>query len=265
MLSVVKKYILQFIFVALIASSTAFAQSGLEYGVFVPLGMGISIHQYDREYFKSDEEFEKYTTNSATRRRSSVGFEGGVLFNIGYRLALGKNLSMSFLGEIGYNRDVFSYSLEDSNTNSGVMRLKNYQVFSFDNLVIGVLPKFNFGKMSIGLGGGVKIPLYGYINSSSFNPVLGYVTDEISMIKATKLSDYFETPVIPYIKLVFDSSVYSAENFDLVLSGYINYDFAINYTNKTVADFGPKQSLSSIDLGIQLGAKIKPMSRKGRK
>lgn len=263
MLSVIKKNVLKVFFVALITSSTIFAQSGLELGLFVPIGASISIHQYDRDYFNSDDAYERHTTNNA--RNTSLAFEAGVLAHVGYRFAFGKNNSFSLLGEIGYNRDVFSFALKDSNTNSYVRRLKNFKNYTFDSIVLGVLPKFNFGKFSLGVGGGVKIPLFAYIGDATYSPFLSYVNEDASIIKPDKLSDYFETPIIPYIKVVFDTAVFSSESIDLVLSGYVGYDFAINYTNKTVENFGPKQSLSSVDVGIQLGAKIKPMAFKGKK
>ena len=89
MLSVTKKNVLKVFFVVLITSSTIFAQSGLELGLFVPIGASISIHQYDRDYFNSDDAYERHTTNNA--RNTSLAFEAGVLAHIGYRFAFGKN------------------------------------------------------------------------------------------------------------------------------------------------------------------------------
>ena len=46
----------------------------------------------------------------------------------------------------------------------------------------------------------------------------------------------------------------------MVLSAYFNYDFPIYYQNKNLNNsINPIEKLSSIDLGFQLGAKIRPI------
>ena len=46
----------------------------------------------------------------------------------------------------------------------------------------------------------------------------------------------------------------------MVLSAYFNYDFPIYYQNKNLNNnINPIEKLSSIDLGIKFGVKIRPI------
>ena len=178
----------------------------------------------------------------------------------GYCLQINRDFSISLLGELGYFRDSINYGLKDTDTNSYIFVMKNSVYNTFDSLLIGAIPKLNYKNFSFSLGFGVKISLYAEINHSSKNKSIGYITENITTIKANKMKDYFKHQAIPFIKFVFDYSFYSSSKFDLVLSGYFNYDFPIYYQNKNSNNnINPIEKLSSIDLGIQLGAKIRPM------
>ena len=80
--------------------------------------------------------YNQYVSNNT--RNSKAGFEGGLLFQAGYRLEMNKALSFSFMGEIGYSRDTLNYSLKSGNTNSALFSTKENIYYSFDSLVIGL-------------------------------------------------------------------------------------------------------------------------------
>ncbi len=254
--------------VLFVLSYSVFAKSGLELGVFAPLGFNIGIHYYDKAPSGLNNQqsaaYNTYVTNNT--RTSHIGYDAGALFQAGYRLELNKEISFSFMGELGYSRDTFNYRLKDSsNTGSQVLKFQNYRYYTFDSLVIGILPKFNYKRFSLGIGVGMKIFLSGTINNSSYNPTLGYTTETIKMIDTKNYKDYFTSNVMAYFKLTLDYSVYTSRNFDIVVGAYIDYDFALRYQikgskiNNNQLD-APIENISSVDLGIQVGTKIRPMN-----
>lgn len=240
-------------------SFNLFAKSGLEIGIFVPIGMSISLHAFDSsEYGNNNSGFNQYKENNA--KKTKAGFEIGILSQLGYKFQINKDFSVSLLGELGYFRDSINYSLKDTETNSYIFVMKNSIYNTFDSLLIGAIPKLNYKNFSFSLGFGVKIPLYVEINYSSKNKSIGYITENVTMIKANKMKTYFKYQAIPFIKFVFDYSFYSSAKFDMVLSAYFNYDFPIYYQNKNLNNsINPIEKLSSIDLGIKLGVKIRPI------
>ncbi|AUJ50629.1 hypothetical protein JQ824_07070 [Brachyspira hyodysenteriae] len=251
--------------VLFIFSCAAFGKSGLELGIFVPLGFNIGIHYYDKKPSNLNNnqsaQYNEYVTNNT--RTSHIGFEAGALFQAGYRLELNKEISFSFMGELGYSRDTFNYRLKDSNIDSQALKLQNYRYYSFDSIVIGVLPKINYKRFSFGIGAGMKIFLSGTINDSHYNQTLGYTTESIKMIDTKNYKDYFSSNIIPYLKLTLDYSIYTSNKFDIVLSAYFDYDFALKYKIKGEKYKNidtPIENISSVDLGIQIGAKIRPMN-----
>ncbi|WP_041177425.1 hypothetical protein [Brachyspira intermedia] len=254
--------------VLFVLSYSVFAKSGLELGVFVPLGFNIGIHYYDKAPSGLDNQqaaaYNSYVTNNT--RTSHIGYDAGALFQAGYRLELNKEISFSFMGELGYSRDTFNYRLKDSsNTGSQVLKFQNYRYYTFDSLVIGILPKVNYKRFSFGIGVGMKIFLSGTINNSSYNPTLGYTTETIKMLDTKNYKDYFTSNVMGYLKLTLDYSVYTSRNFDIVVGAYIDYDFGLRYQikgskiNNNQLD-APIENIASVDFGIQVGTKIRPMN-----
>ena len=248
--------------VLFVLSYSVFAKSGLELGVFVPLGFNIGIHYYDKAASGLNNQqiasYNKYVANNT--RTSHIGFDAGALFQAGYRLELNKEISFSFMGELGYSRDTFNYRLKDSNTESQALKLQNYRYYTFDS---GILPKVNYKRFSFGIGVGMKIFLSCTINNSSYNPTLGYTTETIKMIDTKNYKDYFTSNVMGYFKLTLDYSVYTSNKFDIVLGVYIDYDFALRYQvkgSKYETIDTPIENISSVDLGIQVGTKIRPMN-----
>ena len=109
-------------------TSAVFAESGLELGVFVPMGIGVGIHYYNKPPSSLNKAqsntYNSYISNNTMT--SQVGFEARVLFQAGYRLELNNDMSFSFMGEFGYSRDTFNYRANDINTNSLALRMQKY-------------------------------------------------------------------------------------------------------------------------------------------
>lgn len=252
---------LKTILVVLVAISySAFAKSGFEAGIMIPLGLGVGIHNYDKTTPEnwSEKDYQSHISNNTVK--PFAGFEFAVLFQAGYRLDINRDISLSFLGEIGYSRDVVSLRMKDSNTNSYIFKYQNFETYTFDSLILGVLPKVNIDKLSIGIGGGVKLFLYSTITSKQYNPALDYSTEVITLVENKDSKNYFENIAIPYIKLTADYAVYSSDKVDVVVGGYFGYDFG-PIRNRTISDkVTVKENLSSVDMGLQFGVKMKPMA-----
>lgn len=249
---------IKIIIILLILNVNLFAKSGLELGFFLPIGISVSLHSFDSKQYGRDASFNQYTENNA--KKTKAGFEIGFLSQIGYKFQINKDFSISVLGELGYFRDSINYSLKDSDTNTYLFVMKNGVYHTFDSLLIGAIPKINYKNFSFALGFGVKVPLYAEITSSSKNKSIGYISESVIMIKPHRIKTYFKYQVMPFIKFVFDYSFYSSAKLDMVLSGYFNYDFYMYYQNKNITNgINPIENFSAIDLGIQLGIKIRPM------
>ncbi|MDO6993075.1 hypothetical protein Q5M87_03530 [Brachyspira innocens] len=248
-------------------TSVSFAKSGLELGVFVPMGIGVGIHYYNKPPSSLDKAqsntYNSYISNNT--RTSHVGFEARVLFQAGYRLELNSDMSFSFMGEFGYSRDTLNYRANDINTDSLSLKMQKYRYYNFNSIVIGVLPRFNYQRFSLGIGFGMKIIISGTFNDSSYNKLLGYSTETIKMLDTKNYKNYFSSNIIPYLKVTIDYAVYTSAKFDFVVGAYLGYDFALKYPSSVGKISGtqvdvPIGNMSSVDLGIQIGTRIRPMN-----
>lgn len=79
-------------------------------------------------------------------------FDSGFSFLIGVNQSLVNTLSVSILAELGYYHD--SYDFKHNMSRDRIT--ENYQ---FDSFLIGGFGKFHFSFFSLGIGGGIKIPI----------------------------------------------------------------------------------------------------------
>lgn len=252
----------KFIYICLIAGlsvTSLFAKSGFEYGVFVPIGMSIGINYYTLTNTNSmtQEQFDESIKSES--RKAAVGFDTGVLFNLGYRLELSKDFSISFLGEVGYAHDNFVFS---TSYGKGSAKKGTTASYNFESLVFGFYPKFNIAKFSVGIAGGIKVPLYASAISTAYDFENNIIKKNIEGINALQMKNVFEVPIIPYVKLSLDYAVIQDKNFELVVGGYIGYDIGMPLKNATINNQSlvniTKQTISSFDIGIEIGTRILP-------
>ncbi|EKV58055.1 hypothetical protein [Brachyspira hampsonii] len=231
--------------IALILSANikAFAASGFEASINVPLGASFGIPLN----FEPSYNF----LGSKSSITTQVGFDAGVQLRIGYMFDFG-NFGLSLLGDLGYSYD--SYRFLDYLNLSGNLISVNYeriQSMYMHNFQIGILPKFNFGNFSLGIGGGVKIPMAGTIENKVEDNING---NDIS--KSDYKSAYFELPIIGYVKMTFDHSFFFNDHFAFILGAYLGFD--IGPVIKEEYTLFKDASISSFDLGIELGFKFGP-------
>lgn len=253
------KRLLNILIIILLSFASVFAKSGVEIGIFIPLGIGVGINQYSLTN-KNQTQEQKKNFEAAVKqadRRSGVGFDSGVLFQVGYKFDINKDFSFSLLGELGYAHDEFSFYRE-----SGDKKYQNIYLYMFESMVFGIYPKLNWKKFSFGLNIGIKVPLYAKVASSYIDYNKDNITRNIEHYDAFQIKKIFDVPIIPYIKFSVDYEIYSDKKFGLLLGGYIGYDFGMSlkntiFNNQSIAKIS-RQTISSFDIGFQIGVKILP-------
>lgn len=228
-------------------SVSAFAASGFEFILNVPVGLSVGFQNYklvkDMEQYKDDIKRE-------AGLNSFVGFDIGVSAQLGYMLQVKEGFGISFLAEVGYSHDSYGFtSVSDKNQSL---------LFTTESLQVGLLPKFNIGAFAIGIGGGVKIPLamnlYAKDNGSKIDPP--FALDK-------KAANNIKSPVMGYLKLTFDYSIFFTDYTALNIGLYAGYDFGFNITDKFINP-DPQfktfeyMNFSGFDVGLQLGLKFGP-------
>ncbi|MDO6993982.1 hypothetical protein Q5M87_08160 [Brachyspira innocens] len=235
-----KKIILILILAVSLSNINAFAASGFEAILNVPLGLsaGIPVGTY------SDVESIK----------GKAGFDSGITAQLGYMIGLGK-IGISILGELGYSYDSYRYySKENFGSLASYEYTSGLHTHSFQ---IGLLPKVNIGAFAVGVGFGVKIPVSGYITSKMEGSIAG-VEGSTSSDKISLNRDDFENydrNVIPYIKATFDYSFFFTSKIALNVGAYLGYDFGL--ASKSPID-GEYTGIDSFDIGLQLGLRFAP-------
>lgn len=167
--------------------------------------------------------------------KSKSTFEGGLLLKAGYSFMLKeKRLYLISLGfDFGYYRDTFGFINYQNNNRK--------EINVFDSLNMGAYVEGLFHIFTLGLGGGIKVPLGGSYRYENIIELLNY----------GRLKNRFEDLYIPYIKFTIGlryDSIYIGNGSSLTF--YFNYDFP----KIKVKDAKPDtQRLYSIDLGVQIG------------
>ena len=230
----------------LLFSKFSFAESGWQFGVMVPIGASFSFYNVA---FSSQATADYM--NSYVKKSGIIGFDAGVNLQAGYLVADG-DIGISLLADIGYSHDSFGManSYKDNNTQKDV-KVKEY--YTFENLSIGILPKFHYENFAFGLGIGVKIPLY--LTHSYEQTIDNVSTKTYGYYGASKIDEIIKNNVITYVKLTFDYSFYVHEDIALVLGAYLGTDFGIDLRGAELV-MVDSRNLASFDLGIQLGMKI---------
>ena len=217
--------------------TSAFAASGFEFILNVPLGAGITIPDKDLK---------------DAGYKGTAGFDAGVAVQLGYMAQVTSGFGISALVELGYAHDHFGTSIE---ADLGALGLgegtfKVSDSYGLDSFQIGLLPKFNIGAFAIGIGGGVKVPLGG-----KYTMKVGDAKDSIKLTTGDVLS-MFTPPVIGYVKATFDYSIFFTDRLAFNIGLYLGGDIAKQEVS--IGDVTAKSTTSSFDVGVELGLKFGP-------
>ena len=234
----IKKFLLT-IAMTMILGTSAFAASGFEFILNVPLGAGITMLPKD------------YKDLGA---KGTAGFDAGVEVQLGYMFQVVNGFGISALVELGYAHDHFGYSVETEvafdPTTMNPITAKVDQSYGLDSFKIGLLPKFNIGAFAIGIGGGVKVPLGGKMTYK-----IGDAKESMKMAMGDALT-LFTPPVVGYVKATFDYSIFFLDNLAFNIGLYLGGDIA--KTELLMDANGNPGNISSFDIGVELGLKFGP-------
>ena len=123
--------------------------------------------------------------------------------------------------------------------------------FTFYNIQVGLFPKFNFGNFSIGIGGGIKIPVIGEmsVTATAIN------VEETQKLSRTDIADMFNPPIFGYVKTSLAYSFYLTDKIALDVGLYLSYDI-MQFINEGGKDEYGGTLNTGIIFGVKFGGKV---------
>lgn len=255
-MKLIRKFILSVIMAAVLSVS-AFAESGFEFMLNVPLGLSVNMTPLFNVNYKVG------SKNSSSRFESTdrLGFDAGISVQIGYMFQVKNNFGISLLADAGYSYDSFladgyKYTSQVQGGDTEKDPLEGYNVGKMTtythNFKIGILPKFNINAFSIGIGLGVIVPMA--VQQEFENAVF-------SQGKTAEMDK--QIPVGFYGKLTFDYSIFFTEKIALNVGLYTGVDF-IGMTKTALDNFDnltevyTQMPLLTYDIGLQVAFRFGP-------
>lgn len=185
--------------------------------------------------------------------KSGISADLKCLFQIGNYFWINKGAikGASLLTDIGYAFNGLATEYKDTE--------RYYEVIYFQSVNIGIISKLNFSKWSIGLGGGVTVPIISLGYSKKYGGPLAY--PDYNLWTFYDIKNIYQTPVIPYIKLTVEGYLYLYYGIALMGGVYVQYNFDMKYNtdfiNNHLSQTDPifrKYNISSISFGIYIGS-----------
>lgn len=238
-----------------IFSVSVFAKSGFEFHYNALIGVGVSFPT---------------TSMKDMGFKSDIGFDGTGLFQIGYMRQVKEGFGISYLLELGYNFSSYTISgkpdfnsiVSDALKEMFGININPNQVgmpndisvaldFTFYNIQVGLFPKFNFGNFSIGIGGGIKIPVIGEmsVTATALN------IEETKKLSRTDIADIFNPPIFGYVKTSLAYSFYLTDKIALDVGLYLSYDI-MQFINEGGKDEYGGTLNTGIIFGLKFGGKV---------
>lgn len=238
-----------------IFSVSVFAKSGFEFHYNALIGVGVSFPT---------------TSMKDMGFKSDIGFDGTGLFQIGYMRQVKEGFGISYLLELGYNFSSYTISgkpdfnslVSDAlnemfgiNINPSQVGMPNDMSvaldFTFYNIQVGLFPKFNFGNFSIGIGGGIKIPVIGEmsVTATALN------IEETRKLSRVDIADFFNPPIFGYVKTSLAYSFYLTDKIALDVGLYLSYDI-MQFINEGGKDEYGGTLNTGIIFGVKFGGKV---------
>ncbi|MEI0700810.1 hypothetical protein [Brachyspira intermedia] len=208
------------------------AASGFEGIINIPAGLSVGIPMGNKE------------------SKVGLGFDIGVTAQFGYVIDFKNNIGLSILAEAGYSYDTYSYSLFSDSTKSVV------STSAFHSFQIGILPKINIYDFSIGIGGGLKIPVAGIEEQRIVIQGTNYMAIGSTVNMLDIVNKYDKMNVIPYVKLTFDYSVFNNYNVGANFGLYFDYEFGV----RKKIDETKYTSTDAFGVGLQVGLRFSPFN-----
>ena len=255
----------------IIFNISVFAKSGFEFILNVPIGGN---YAYPSENMEVEVDYVKY------RMSGFFGFDIGVVSQLGYMFQIKDGFGISVLGEIGYARDNYKFEYHKYNLGSYG---GNFTIHH-NSVQIGLLPKLNIKGFSIGIGGGIKIPIsFSYEEEEIYSsyPSISIASREGGGDEPQGLYIKYmpkvnrDYKIIYYAKITLDYSLFFNDNLAFNIGLYFGYDFFPKYQilafqyflddlnlydNISEKDYYVEKAKNhgTFDFGIQLGLRFGP-------
>ena len=167
---------------------------------------------------------------------SSFSIQPGIFFSY-Y-----DTISSAIFLDIGYGKDRYEFRHGESEN-------RIVENFRLNNISIGLLPRINFGFLSIGIGGGIKIPI-----SMRYSTEGQYRYSDKYKLDFGDIRDSLTEIYYPYLKASVDFLIKGQNRFMMTLGVYANYDFPFNLKNDGILDTAiSRRNIASFDIGFQIG------------
>ena len=164
----------------------------------------------------------QFGASAATTERGKIfnsdfrEFENSFSIQPGVFFSYYDTISSAIFLDIGYSKDRYEFRYGESEN-------RIVENFSLNNISVGLLPRINFGFLSLGIGGGIKIPL-----SMIYSIGGQYLYPEKYKLDFGDMRDTLENFYYPYIKASVDFLIKGKNKFMMTLGVYANYDFPFN-------------------------------------
>lgn len=225
--------------------------------------------------------------------KGDIKFNASIYSQLGFRIEIEDKITLGEFLEFGY----YPLTINTKYDGKPFPRLYDYRntdKMLFHSIILGIIEKFYFKNFSIGLGGGIIIPISGYGISSNPEKIFYSGTEygeNYPLVMPTKnefnhndIKRMFKTPIAPYIKLTIEYEFlpFKVKNTEIgfILGAYVSYNFGMKYNVSELNKYLPKKvsykedgttylnslaaddiyykySFSSIDFGISGGFAFK--------
>ena len=159
--------------------------------------------------------------------KSGKGFDTGVEIQIGYYHKIYNRIGAGLFFDLGYTYDSFASKkyLANGTAVDTSMYMHNFE--------IGLMPKITIWGASLGIGGGIKIPMAG----------------------KKDLEYGYSASIMHYFKMTLDYSFFVTDNLAIVLGVYISHDYGLPLRSLTDT---PRigGSGGGLILGFKFGSKL---------
>jgi len=242
-----KKIIFTFAII-FILQNKAFTQ--FEINLSIPIGVSVLFPYAEGATSKSMVQMKPYQIDYRNIE-PAFNINTGVLMQIGGSFDLGNETgitSISLLADMGYYLETFGAVFGETDFPAAVQK----NIIFLHTLNLGIMPKINIYipnaiPLSIGLGGGVKIPFSG-TRHITMHPREGNDIEE--KMSYQDIKETFEYPFIPYIKFTMDNYFYVSESVALIFGLYMSYDFPMKYNvDKINSENAPDGQVTVLPIG----------------
>lgn len=186
--------------------------------------------------------------------KGNIKFNASIYSQLGFRIEIEDKITLGEFLEFGY----YPLTINTKYDGKPFPRLYDYRntdKMLFHSIILGIIEKFYFKNFSIGLGGGIIIPISGYGISSNPEKIFYSGTEygeNYPLVMPTKnefnhkdIKRMFKTPIAPYIKLTIEYEFlpFKVKNTEIgfILGAYVSYNFGMKYNVSELNKYLPKK------------------------